>query len=269
MSITTRQTRKPALAILIAAAMGIPVASSSRVHGEMLFDRGLPTANLNLAAGTNESNVSWADTESSTTPSQYYLPGDDFTLAGSGNYQAQTIRVWLAGGPTTGLSLLGGPAGGTIGTISTSYTTTSVKYADGTTYQGQSGTFYDLYQIDFAVNLNLAGGQKYDFFVNGPWTLLTAPSTYANPFLHASNAALSGSTQQGADGAFQWLYVDGNSSTVESWYTGTGGGTTGWGPGWDKNSDANVQVFGVPEPASLALLGLGGLLLMPRRRRSH
>jgi hypothetical protein len=44
---------------------------------------------------------------------------------------------------------------------------------------------------------------------------------YVNAFLHASNAVLSGSPQQGADNPFLWLEPDG--STVDPWLSSTGG----------------------------------------------
>ncbi len=60
--------------------------------------------------------------------------------------------------------------------------------------------------------------------------------------------------------------------TVETWYSGDGGGTAGMPAGWNKNSDANVQVYGtaVPEPSSILLLsfGLFGLAVFKMRFRA-
>lgn len=230
----------------------------------VLFDRGLPTANLNNIAGSSRSNVAWADGETSATPSPYYLPGDNFTL--TSNAQVSDIRVWIVAPSTTyqptGLSLLGGDAGGTISTISTTYTPTSVTYSNGKTYQGSSGSYRSIYQVDFTTNLNLAAGQTYDFFVNQPY--LPYGTAYANAFLHASNAALSGSPQQGADGVFLWLEVNAGVQTVQTWNS--------YPSAWDKSSDANVQVFGTPTPipGSGLLAAVGGLALiggMALRRR--
>jgi hypothetical protein len=52
-------------------------------------------------------------------------------------------------------------------------------------------------------------------------------------FNHASNAALSGAEEDGANGVMLVFDASGKS----------GGEFTGQGHGWDKNSNINVQVF--------------------------
>ncbi len=229
----------------------------------LLLDRGLPTANLNNAAGNDRSNVAWADQETSSTPQEYWLPGDNFSLQTNAN--VTDIRVWVvAGGISTpgslpqGITLLGGDAGGTISTISNSYTSQVTTYNNGQSYQGITGNYWDIYQLDFAVNLNLAANQTYDFFVNQPFILGDNSGDYFNAFLHASKSGLSGSTQTGADNTFLWLHVNGASQSVETWDS--------YDNGWDKSSDANIQVYGTatPEPPSLLLVScllLGFVLL--------
>lgn len=220
----------------------------------LLVDRGLPTTNLNNAAGSNRSNVAWADTDPSS-----YMYGDDFTLPNAASaYHIDTIRVWLVGydgvsvdDMFNSLSLhLGTTA--SVSLASSSPTATPVQYVGGLDYQSSSGALKQIYQLDFPVSINASGGQTISFALQGVGK--DDPSdTYADDylaFLHASNAALSGSPQEGSD------------DTLWSWNVGDGSLDTSWdsnGNGWDKSSDFNVQVEGVavPEPASIALIGLG------------
>jgi WD40 repeat protein len=204
----------------------------------LAFDRGLPTANLNNEAGADRSNVEWADFE--TPPETPWLPGDDFTLLGNGSYRVTTIRVWST--DSTGLSLRGGVAGMPIDVISTTYTATPVTYANSEGYQNSAGDFLPLYQIDFSVDIPLDGGVTYQYFLDGP--AAASDDGFTGALLHASNAALSGSPQMGADDTFLFLGTDG---TVYTWNTATGDGTYCPGcVGWNKTSDGNVQVFVQP-----------------------
>jgi|GEM_PF-770411 WD40 repeat protein len=209
-----------------------PVAPPAQA---LVFDRGLPSANLNNAAGADRSNVEWADIE--TSPETPWLPGDDFTLAGSGHYVVKTLRVWST--DMTGLNLRGGIAGGPIAVVPNTYTVSPVTYANSESYQTAAGDFLPLYQIDFSVDIPLDGGVKYQYFLDGPAT--PSDSDFMGARLHASNAASSGSNQSGADDTFLFL---GNDGTVYTWNTQTGDGTYCPGcVGWGKTSDANVQVF--------------------------
>jgi hypothetical protein len=236
--------------------IGSGIASAS-----LLFDRGLPTTNLNSDAGDYRSNVSWANGQPSSTPAEYWLPGDDVVLPGSGLYHIDTIRVWAVNSGTSDFTLLAG-SNTSYGDIFTNYTATQAKYTDTDLYyQGSLGLDRVIYQLDFTINKDVMAG-KYYFFLNGPRSIYSGGS--ATPYLHASNAALSGSTQNGADNLFQWLHINDNIIIgVDSWNSS--------GDGWDKSSDANVQVYGtkVPEPATMLLLGLGLVALAGARRKSR
>lgn len=269
-----RWTAGRLLGLVLAGAL---LAGSTLAAAQVLvFDRGLPTANLNNAAGASRSNALWADIE--TLPETPWLPGDDFTLAGAGAYTVTTIRVWSTN--NVGLSLRGGVAGSPINVVSTAYTATPVTYANAQGYEKAAGGFLQLYQVDFTVNIPLNGGTTYQFFLDAP----PAPSgtDFVGAYLHASNAALSGSTQQGADGIFLFLA---NNGTVTTWNTATGAGTYCPGcVGFDKTTDGNVQVFALIAPlpsapavqvpavsgaglAALALLLGGAGFFFVRRRR--
>jgi hypothetical protein len=125
-------------------------------------------------------------------------------------------------------------------------------YVGGGMYEGNSGTFYKVWQIDFTkLALLVNGGTKYYFAVDG---IPTDPDNdwYFN---HASNAALSGSTQEGADDRFvAWAKSD--LSTLYMCDSGAPWG--GFCDGGDnKSSDINVQVFAsqVATDAALCLAG--------------
>lgn len=229
------------------------LAGVTNANAALLVDRGLPTSNLNNSAGANRSNVAWVD--GGYTSADYWMVGDTFTNTSSQTWAIDTIRLWTVS--TTGTATLwGGIDGSTIGLVSGSGTISPAFYADASSYQGYTGAYRDMFQVDFGVSILLAPGQTYDFFLDG------TGGDYVIPFVHASNAALSGSPQDGADNSMLWAnVVSGSVVSVEPW--------TSLGNGWDKASDVNVQAFGsVPEPATYAMLIPGlGLLFMGRRRK--
>jgi len=234
----------PLGALVLSAMLPVTVFAAA----SLVVNRGLPTANLNNAAGASRSNVAWSFGND-------YITGDDFTIGSAGQSWVITkIRTWsINGTPETAemgdrfssVSLYGGTASAYLpltpistGTLSTgssansnpNITHTRVTYAGGADYQGSSGAYIQIWQNDFS---NLAwvvdGGTLYVVGVDG--TLRPSASYYW--FNHASNAALSGSTQDGSDDLFWYWAKDGTDSG--QWDSNGGG--------WDKSSDINVQVW--------------------------
>ena len=245
---------------------------------DLVIDRGLPVENLNNVAGTSRSNVAW-----DFAPAETYISGDDFVLPDPGasatKWRIDTIRVWVVAGNTNAtppfelgdrydtVSLFlgeAGPVGTSIGRVKTagiianSHATnnsdviiTPVTYSNGEDYQTSSGDFVQIWQIDFN-NLGVFNPGPLVFAVDG-----VGPND-AYWFNHASNAALSGSTQQGSNNEMLWFTGNAADTSV------TLGGT--WdsnGYGWDKSSDHNIQVFAtaIPEPGTWILI-LSGILLL-------
>jgi hypothetical protein len=239
---------------LVLSLVAVALASAQQLSATLLVDRGLPTANLNNAAGDDRSNVAWAFTQ--YTSGDYWLVGDTFQNTSSSWWTINTIRLWTVGRTDTAI-LRGGIDGSTIGIISDA---TYASPAPNDLYQGSSGSYITMHQVDFAVNITLAPGQVYDFFLDGSG----AQTGIVVPFVHSSNAALSGSTQQGADNLM--LGAEVINGVVDPLSVGT---WTSLGNGWDKASDVNVQVFGtVPDAgATLGLLGFAVVGLGALRRK--
>jgi hypothetical protein len=245
------------------AIAAVLVASGFANAGTVILDRGLPTANLNNVAGSDRSNVAWG--YGSGYPDDF--TGDTFQVGTAGKQvRIDTIRVWftvgglgannladnlgsltLHGGsmtsfnPISNTGLTGNAASNSNVVIS------QVTYAGGQNYEGYTGTDIKLWQADF---------NNLGWVVNGGETnvfgLQASILSGSGMFLHASNAAQSGSVQEGADGQYLWMYSSGlvRDSALQ----------TSLGNGWDKVSDINVQIEGavVPLPAAV----WGGILLL-------
>jgi hypothetical protein len=272
--------------LLVVACVVVVALVSTTTQAGVLFDRGLPNANVN-AADASRSNVTWA------IPDDTGFTGDDFTIGTVGQqYRIDSITVWGAqynplSTDINNISLYVGKAGPALSVpltrlatpmqrLSTGSVTgntdsnpnithTYVNYPDGTAYYvGNGGTRYSICQTTFSgLNLLVDGGVKYDFGVEGDsyrwWNL-------------ASNAASSGTVRQdGADGLYL-VFDNSDLGQVTVWDSATVGPDAS-PAGWDKSSDINVMVTGeaVPEPATIiiwSLLGGLGIVVAHRRKRA-
>jgi hypothetical protein len=258
------RTISSAVAIGLTFLIGVHMASAA-----LLFDRGLPTANLNHSANPNRSNIAlyWGP-DANPNPPSYQVYGDDFMISGSGTYHIDTARIWIVLGSTvpTNLKLWAGQEDSPLELVSSSFTATKVYYAGGQNYErlANPGYFVDFYQIDFVVNRDVEGGQKYQFFVDTPiFSRYTngVLEGYTASYLHESNAALSGSTQEGADNYVLRL-------TLNAGVPGAIEMVDASNLDFGRSVDANIQLYGnqVPLPSTLYLIGSGLLGLLGYRR---
>lgn len=190
----------------------LAMGASTLVNASLIVDRGLPDENLNNAAGGDRSNVAWAFEGD-------YLSGDDFTLGAlnpnAGKWRIDQIRVWTIGGESSlgdrfsSIKLFMGAEGSTVpeaasanltagsnATDNANVEVNQVSYADGTDYQGSGDGFLNIWQLDF-FNLGLFDPGLQLFALGGE------PLDDGLAFLHASNASLSGTTQDGSDDLYR------------------------------------------------------------------
>ena len=275
----------PALALVTSLSVSADVQAST-----LVVDRGLPDTNLNNAAGGARSNVAWGftppDSDDPNAPTTKFQSGDTFSLPSTGNANLPSWRIdklsaWFIAGSTgddvdpledrfSDISLFLG-SGNTIDKVASSsitgdvadasnVTISKVTYTGGADYQGSSGNFIQLWQVDFT-DLGTFSAGNYAFSLAG------LPDEKTILFNHASNAALGGVPADGADNQYAWL----SGSAADSSLT-LGGFIDSDGNGWDKSSDINVQVYAspVPLPAAgwLLLTAFGGLGIAARRRKA-
>ena len=234
--------------LILALAIAIPAFAQS----ELVVDRGLPKINLNNASGPVRSNVRWAWHDKG-------FLGDDFKIGAPGErWVIDTIRTWTV--PGTGAhrpSHLGDAyqdvrlyfgsakkdltpvAAGSLaeGGDATENPNIQVMEAtqNGEISYDDVGTSLRIWQIEFrGLGLAVNGGETYRF---GVWGLgREIPGEDGKRYMfynHASNAALSGKAQDGADGAM--LLFEGSGRFQQTFQAK--------GNGWDKDADINVQVF--------------------------
>jgi hypothetical protein len=246
--------------ILLPLALCLPAVAQA---DGLLYGFGLPTTNLN---GYPPSSYPNRSNGSPSTPTYYSIPttdysidGDKFTIGSPGQqFHIDKITVWMVygdrdiyGNLTTqysttpistnhvlSLALWFGPDGGPIVKTNATYVLSRAFYADGENYQRPSdGTWRGVYQIDFATNLIINGGQQYAYFLDGmtQFNLSDGTPTYHVPGLLAAYQPTSGVTPVGGslDNAFYWYLVGaGSISTVPAFLP------------QGHYADANIAIYG-------------------------
>jgi hypothetical protein len=228
------------------------VAPALFAQSTLVVDRGIPKVNLNNVSGPVRSNVRWGW-------HQEGFMGDDFSFGAPGErWVIDAIRTWTVPGNSAhrpvklgdayqDVRLYFGAAGRDLTPVSAGdlaegadeSANPNIQITDAT----QNGDIaYDdfganlrVWQVEFRnLNLTVNGGETYRF---GVWGLgRPIPGEDTKRFMwynHASNAELSGATQDSADGSM--LLFDGAGRFQQTFQAK--------GAGWDKNADINVQVF--------------------------
>jgi len=225
-----------------------------------IFQRAMPTGPNVNAAGANRSNIKWE-------PGAGTFLGDDFIL--SNDFIVTSLSVWMVANETSttnpnqemkDLSLYIGPDQSpnpsSVSFVSSSY---SVSPGPFSYYNPAREIDQPIFKITFD-NLNYAvtGNTLYNFGILGTPVSPTAGFILS---LAGSNAALSVSQQDEPDGYF--LVFDESNGDFLGGYNSLTDAL------WDKESDINVEISGVPEPSTFALLllGAGSLLVLRRRQR--
>lgn len=236
------------------------VSSTTQVSNpRILFDRGLPSENVNVEPDAKRSNLRWRGGHRNES---FY--GDDFTIGEFGeHYVVDHVRTWavlgyreegpdtpeavgnwfsqikLLGGEVSEEQLavraIGGLDAGSSSPSNPDITITQVMYPDNRSSKYFNfGPTVPIWQIDFHnLNWSVEGGRRYNFSVQGVGRQFLDTEYSHAWYNHASNAVLSGTLQQGADdlmsafsdtGRFLRI-VDGRDM-------------------WNKPTDLNIQVFG-------------------------
>ena len=277
------------IVICVLASAGIASLVPSASASTIIFQRGLPSStNVNSAAGANQSNISWGNQSANGT---VYLVGDDIDLSQSpvpnstGSWSVDSISVFeVANTPIStststtppaaalpqnefsSLTLFEGTAYTTLTPISSTYTSQFVQYEPaGVNYEVGTDGFFPIYEITFSgLNLVVPANADLGFAIDA------VPNDSNGFFLHASNAALSGTEQDGADNFYE-NYCTNTSVPQGATSAAYCALIDSNGDGWTKSSDINVVVTGapssIPEPATFGLLGAGILAIVALRKR--
>jgi hypothetical protein len=263
------------------------VALSGLAHATTIYSRGLPTStNANSGTPTTRSNEAWLTGFTDPNNGDYTLAGDDFSFGNDGTINSITVfevannnigdgAAADPGSEFASITLYEGAIASPLTAVSSSYTAVQNVYQPGaSTFVDQNGFDYAIYALTFSgLNLAVTAGTEYGFALDATANAgACANSPFGDPCflaLHGSNAALSGTTQQGSDDQFRYFTLSGGSASFQTFCEVTcQQGNTGLAT---APTDINVLISGTlttPEPATWSTLaaGLAGLLLFARKR---
>jgi hypothetical protein len=241
-----RKLQGARLAALV--AVGLPLFAGS----DLVVDRGLPQQNLNNASGAVRSNVRWGWHQQGFLGDQLTIgaPGErwvidsirTWTVPGFGAHRPQVlgeayedVRLYFGRADRNLTPVAAGEFIENTGENVNPDIRISEATMNGAIAYDDQGTSLRIWQVEFQnLKLPVEGGKRYSFGVWGVGREVPGESgkryTWYN---HASNAALSGNAQDGADGAMSLF--DGAGRLDQQFHAK--------GNGWDKDADINVQVF--------------------------
>lgn len=239
-------------------ALSLWALTSLATAAPILFQRAMPTGPNVNALDASRSNIKWEPNSAGAT-----FLGDDFIM--SGDFIINTFSVWMVANETattnpnqemSSIELYIGedlsPNPSSVSLVSSTYSFSPGPFSY---YNDVRGIDQPIFKITFdGLNYAGTGGTLYNFGILG-----TPVSQGFELSLAGSNAALSNSPQDGPDGYF--LVFDSSNGDF------LGGYNSLLDSLWDKESDINVEISGVPEPSTMSLLALGGAALLYIRRR--
>lgn len=249
----------------------------------VIVDRGLPTSDLNDAAGPDRTNIAWSAPQ---TPTDAWMLGDQFNVGNpfAGNpVQITKVTLWAVGTQTDDLvgfdyadpasyqlylrsSNLGLAFIDAI-TTDISVAVTPVTYSGGDSFQRVGTSTVDqLYQVDFTLTVpyTVPVNARVRFALGG-----FVGGNFVNPFLHATRSVDSGGNVQPGYDEVLYSYAAPNTdvSYFDFQYTESSD-SAAFLPAVGWTSDFNVRVEAIPEPSAAGVLaGVAALAVLWFRRR--